>query len=126
MYKIWFMHESNVEGVYTIQEEVATELIWAFTKVERLVDKWCEFLIPHINVDVFQSTYQGKVHDVFHIEHIFKELNTNYGQQLRLEKLILKLFLIDKHLDILNDLDKYFLCDQKLSERSIDLRISTL
>ena len=61
MYKITLFFKSNVEGVYTKEEETATDYDQLRIKHTRMLCRWFKILCPHINVDeIFNNTVKIK------------------------------------------------------------------
>lgn len=88
MYKITVHYKSNIPGVYTKEEEIATDEHNLQFKKERILTRWLEKLCPHINLNSFMSNS-----DIF--EYKFKELQF---------KAIT--YIIDNHLDLLDVIDE--------------------
>jgi hypothetical protein len=53
MYKITLFYQSNEPGIYTKEEETATDLHWANVKKERMLTRWFGILCPHIDFDSY-------------------------------------------------------------------------
>jgi hypothetical protein len=51
MYKVAIEFHSNIKGVYTREEETATDKQQANFKLERMIDRWFNILCPHIDLD---------------------------------------------------------------------------
>jgi hypothetical protein len=55
MYKITLFYQSNEPGIYTKEEETATDLNWANIKRDRMFNKWSKILCSHIDFDNYIS-----------------------------------------------------------------------
>jgi len=55
MYKINLYFKSNIEGVYTKEEETATDKFQLVDKKYRMIDRWFNILCPHIDIHKYKS-----------------------------------------------------------------------
>lgn len=55
MYKITVLFNSNIDGVYTKEEETATDLFQMQCKRNRMMNRWFGILCPHIDIDKYCS-----------------------------------------------------------------------
>jgi hypothetical protein len=55
MYKITVLFNSNIDGVYTKEEETATDFSEMQHKQSRMMDRWFEILCPHIKIEQYYS-----------------------------------------------------------------------
>ena len=54
MFKITLLFfESNEKGIYTKEEETATDEMWLKMKKERMIHKWLNNLCPHLTISSF-------------------------------------------------------------------------
>ena len=53
MFKITILFESNEKGIYTKEEETATDEMWLKMKKERMIHKWLNNLCPHLTISSF-------------------------------------------------------------------------
>ncbi len=51
MYKVSIEFHSNIKGVYTREEETATDYQQAKFKLGRMINRWFNILCPHIDLD---------------------------------------------------------------------------
>ena len=52
--KITLLYQTNIEGIYTKEEETATDDMVLF-KEERMLDRWLKILCPHIDFTTFME-----------------------------------------------------------------------
>ena len=50
MFKITILFESNEKGIYTKEEETATDEMWLKAKKQRMIDRWFDILCPHLAI----------------------------------------------------------------------------
>jgi hypothetical protein len=81
MFKITLLFESNEKGIYTKEEEIATNELWLKMKKERMIDRWLNILCPHLTIGSFTP---------------INENNMMYEYKLKL---------IQMHLDMMNKID---------------------
>jgi len=90
MYKITLLFQSNEKGIYTKEEETASEEFFKNLKYHRMIDRWLKILCSYIDKDEFISC----------INFVKK------GQPLLLSEIYDQfILLIKNHLDILNKID---------------------
>ena len=53
MFKITILFESNEKGIYTKEEETATDEMWLKAKKERTIDRWFNILCPHLTITCY-------------------------------------------------------------------------
>jgi hypothetical protein len=52
MYKITVHFKSNIPGVYTKEEETATDEFQMQMKYQRMINRWFDILCPHIGIGI--------------------------------------------------------------------------
>jgi hypothetical protein len=94
MFKISVHFKSNIKGVYTHEEEIATDIIQLSWKYQRMLDRWFNILCPHINFSsFFNQLHLEKINDI----------------EKRIDKIIINQFkiqLINEMLDYMDDIDE--------------------
>lgn len=98
MYKITLLFESSIEGIYTKEEETATDMEHVLKKLIRMIERWVKILLPHVKLEDHPSLqciddYMPLTIDV----DVFKVLKETLPQILKTA-----LLLISCHLDVLN------------------------
>jgi hypothetical protein len=63
MFKITLLFESNEKGIYTKEEETATNEFWVKTKKERMIKRWLKNLCPYIDIDTLMCSLHIKHQD---------------------------------------------------------------
>jgi hypothetical protein len=53
MYKISVRFDSNIQGVYTYEEETATDEEHKDMKEERMLKRWLKIICPDVNVNIY-------------------------------------------------------------------------
>ena len=91
MYVIKMKHISAEPGVYTTEEQTATNEIYANMKYERMFERWFGILCPHINYNLYEDQLRG-LRDRFYFQ---RPLKGNEG----------RMNLINLHLQSLNLMD---------------------
>lgn len=61
MYLIKLEFNSNETGIYTKEEETATNDFYLYTKYERMLVRWINILCPYMNMDCFNKIYCQKI-----------------------------------------------------------------
>ena len=93
MYKITVFFKSNVEGVYTKEEETAIDKWNAEFQYDKMLKKWFEILCPHIDLKVYLNH-----NDIILRMRKYTKL-TNFRHQKMIE-------LIDQALDDMDAIDE--------------------
>jgi hypothetical protein len=94
MYKITLFYQSNEPGIFTKEEETASDLNRANMKKNRMLNRWLQILCPHINFnDYWQQLGYLK---------LLKCLNASDSLEQCYE---IKYDLIQQHLKKLNELN---------------------
>ncbi len=110
MYKIKLYFQSNIPGVYTLEEETANDLMHMKFKKERMLDRWFNIICPHINFDTFCN-----------------KLNWLVGKnpsEINDIKYSLKFDLINLTLDQMNQYDAKYLDDKtELTKRTFKIDV---
>jgi len=81
MYKISLLFESNIAGVYTKEEEIATDEEWKRKKVLRMLERWFNnfsFQYDLMEDEINDDEFDGQLY-LFHIERRIKKLNKEDG-----------------------------------------------
>eukprot|EP01033_Poteriospumella_lacustris_P010246 gene10246-gene11034 len=92
MYKINLLFKSNIPGVYTKEEEIATDKFHMELKQRRMIERWFDILCPHIG---------GCVKTYWNIQRTDRIVDYNERTKKENEMMI---HLIDQTLD---DMDMY-------------------
>jgi hypothetical protein len=85
MFKITILFESNEKGIYTKEEETATDEMWLKAKKERMIDRWLNILCPHLTIS-----------SVCYSLTLIQEKNMIYEYKLKL---------IQMYLEMINKID---------------------
>jgi hypothetical protein len=85
MFKITLLFESNEKGIYTKEEETATDEMWLKAKKERMIDRWFNILCPHFTIS-----------SVCYSLTLIQEKNMIYEYKLKL---------IQMYLEMINKID---------------------
>lgn len=94
MFKVKIEFQSNIKGVYTKEEETATDKNSAEFKLQRMVNRWFNILCPHIDFDKLP---------------LYNENKTNITHSLNLnDKQTIQLILINRTLETLDKIDNLF------------------
>ncbi len=64
MYKIVLVFNSGIDGIYTKEEETASDTYWRDLKYNRMVNRWLSILHPHINIGVLHNKYKIKTKNI--------------------------------------------------------------
>jgi hypothetical protein len=100
MYKITLLFESDVKGVYTKEEETATDEYITRSKFDRMVDRWASILVPHI-----------QHFPVLDVDNYFCSVTISFKKGHECSALPLtsttktKLYFIHSYLEMLNKID---------------------
>jgi len=81
MFKITILFESNEKGIYTKEEETATNELWLQVKKKTMIDRWLNILCPHLTISSFTQ---------------INEINMMYEYKFKL---------IQMYLEIINKID---------------------
>ena len=63
MFKITILFESNEKGIYTKEEETATDEMWLKIKKERMIHRWYNILCPHLTIINYASPSLKLIHE---------------------------------------------------------------
>jgi hypothetical protein len=65
MYKIKLYFKSNIEGVYTKEEETTTDIDEFYRKVDRMLFRWFKILCPYFDIEHFNKNLNfNKISDI--------------------------------------------------------------
>jgi hypothetical protein len=73
MFKITLLFESNEKGIYTKEEETATDKTWVEIKKQRMIKRWLTNLCPYIDLEKFYCSLPVISMDKMDLEDIFKK-----------------------------------------------------
>ena len=122
MFKIRIYFKSNAKNIYTVHEETATSDFVLF-KLDRMVNQWYDNICT-IDFERFKLKYSNQydsVVDVFRFKSSFRNLNM---PSLIIEQIILKCYLINVQIDILNNLEMQK--DANYINREFDIQITEI
>ena len=122
MFKIRIYFKSNAKNIYTVHEETATSDFVLF-KLDRMVNQWYDNICT-IDFERFKLKYSNQydsVVDVFRFKSSFRNLNMS---SLIIEQIILKCYLINIQIDILNNLEMQK--DANYINREFDIQITEI
>ena len=116
MYKIQVHYKSNIKGVYTKEEETATDMEQAKQKQHRMIDRWFDIICPHI--DFYH--YENKV---LHTERL---LSTNNGIifDYNDELYKIKIDLINQTLENMNKYDEFITGEKTIEENKRQFKLT--
>lgn len=115
MYRVIIEFQSNIKGIYTKEEETATDYQTAKYKLNRMINRWFDILCPHIDFDKIDFKDENK-------NNIRLKLNYDKTETL-------KLILIYQTLKINDDIDKLFNIysnDENIQERKFITKIEKI
>ena len=124
MFKIRIYFKSNAKNIYTVHEETATSDFVLF-KLDRMVNQWYDNICT-IDFEQFKRKYSNQydsVVDVFRFKSSFQNINM---QSSLIEQIILKCYLIDVQIDILNNLEMQKHEDYNYINREFDIQITEI
>ena len=122
MFKIRIYFKSNAKNIYTVHEETATSDFVLF-KLDRMVNQWYDNICT-IDFERFKLKYSNQydsVVDVFRFKSSFQNINMSSSL---IEQIILKCYLIDVQIDILNNLEMQK--DANYINREFDIQITEI
>ena len=120
--RIYFKKCSNAKNIYTVHEETATSDFVLF-KLDRMVNQWYDNICT-IDFERFKLKYSNQydsVVDVFRFKSSFQNINMSSSL---IEQIILKCYLIDVQIDILNNLEMQK--DANYINREFDIQITEI
>ena len=124
MFKIRIYFKSNAKNIYTVHEETATSDFVLF-KLDRMVNQWYDNICT-IDFERFKLKYSNQydsVVDVFRFKSSFQNINMSSSL---IEQIILKCYLIDVQIDILNNLEMQKHEDDNYINREFDIQITEI
>ena len=124
MFKIRIYFKSNAKNIYTVHEETATSDFVLF-KLDRMVNQGYDNICT-IDFERFKLKYSNQydsVVDVFRFKSSFRNLNI---PSLIIEQIILKCYLINVQIDILNNLEMQKHEDDNYINREFDIQITEI
>ena len=124
MFKIRIYFKSNAKNIYTVHEETATSDFVLF-KLDRMVNQWYDNICT-IDFEQFKRKYSHQydsVVDIFRFKSSFRNLNMPSSL---IEQIILKCYLIDVQIDILNNLEMQKHEDDNYINREFDIQITEI
>ena len=89
MFKITLLFESNEKGIYTKEEETASNEYWKDFKYHRMIDRWLNIICSHTDKDKFMSSIKFIKNQELLLSEIYDQL----------------ILVIKNHLNILNNID---------------------
>jgi len=60
MYKIILNYVSGVKGIYTREEETATDEYWCDIKYKRMINRWINILFPYMDMDKYNRWLENE------------------------------------------------------------------
>jgi hypothetical protein len=124
MFKIRIYFKSNAKNIYTIHEETATS-DQVLYKLDRMVNQWYDNICT-IDFERFKLKYSNQydsVVDVFRIKSSFQNINMSSSL---IDQIILKCYLINVQIDILNNLEMQKHQDDNYINRKFDIEITEI
>ncbi len=95
MFKIQVYFKSNIKGVYTKEEETATDKFQLVSKKQRMIDRWFHILCCHIDIGKYE-------HCILEAYRLTKNEKFDYCEEINK----LKIDLINQTLENLNKFDE--------------------
>ena len=124
MFKIRIYFKSNVKNIYTVHEETATS-DQVLYKLDRMVNQWYDNICT-IDFERFKLKYSNQydsVVDVFRFKSSFQNINMSSSL---IDQIILKCYLINVQIDILNNLEMQKHQDDNYINRKFDIEITEI
>jgi len=124
MFKIRIYFKSNVKNIYTVHEETATS-DQVLYKLDRMVNQWYDNICT-IDFERFKLKYSNQyvsVVDVFCFKSSFQNINMSSSL---IDQIILKCYLINVQIDILNNLEMQKHQDDNYINRKFDIEITEI
>ena len=125
MFKIRIYFKSNVKNIYTVHEETATSDHQVLYKLDRMVNQWYDNICT-IDFERFKLKYSNQydsVVDVFRFKSSFQNINMSSSL---IDQIILKCYLINVQIDILNNLEMQKHQDDNYINRKFDIEITEI
>ena len=124
MFKIRIYFNSNIKNIYTVHEETATS-DQVLYKLDRMVNQWYDNICT-IDFERFKLKYSNQyvsVVDVFRFKSSFQNINMSSSL---IDQIILKCYLINVQIDILNNLEMQKHQDDNYINRKFDIEITEI
>ena len=124
MFKIRIYFNSNIKNIYTVHEETATS-DQVLYKLDRMVNQWYDNICT-IDFERFKLKYSDQyvsVVDVFRFKSSFQNINMSSSL---IDQIILKCYLINVQIDILNNLEMQKHQDDNYINRKFDIEITEI
>ncbi len=118
MYKITVLFESNIEGIYSKEEETADNETFLYLKFKRMAERWIRNISPYLDSD-----YTGVIPNIqlsLLPIHLCDELNESFMPS-DCSILKIKLYHLSKHIDLLNACDDHTIPNTRKRKFSITI-----